>query len=92
MLVAVILQSLLIRGKYFSGTEKSTFIFFISSIVIIIVPGVRNDSFVTRAKQRGKTTSFTMLWGLIKPDSGNIYLDGVDVTDLPMYKRAPLGL
>jgi len=40
----------------------------------------------------GKTTSFTMLWGLIKPDSGNIYLDGVDVTDLPMYKRAPLGL
>lgn len=40
----------------------------------------------------GKTTSFAMLCGLIKPDSGNIYLDGVDVTDLPMYKRARLGL
>ena len=44
MLVAVILQSLLIRDKYISGIEKSTFIFFISSIVVIIVPGVRSDS------------------------------------------------
>ena len=40
----------------------------------------------------GKTTSFSMLCGLIKPDSGNIYLDGTDITDLPMYKRARLGL
>ena len=42
MLVDVILQSLLIRDKYFSGTGKSSFIFFISSIVVIIVPGVRS--------------------------------------------------
>ena len=44
MLVGVIFQSLLIRDKYISGIEKSTFIFFISSIVVIIVPGVRSDS------------------------------------------------
>ena len=44
MLVDVILQSLLIRDKYISSTGKSNFIFFISSIVAIIVPGVRSDS------------------------------------------------
>ena len=44
MLVGAILHSLLIRDKYISGIEKSTFIFFISSIVVIIVPGVRSDS------------------------------------------------
>ena len=44
MLVGVIFQSLLIRDRYISGTGKSNFIFFISSIVVIIVPGVRSDS------------------------------------------------
>ena len=38
------MQSLLIRDKYISCTGKSNFIFFISSIVVIIVPGVRSDS------------------------------------------------
>ena len=42
MLVDVILQSLLIRDKFFSGTGKSNFIFFTSSIVVIIVRGVRS--------------------------------------------------
>lgn len=40
----------------------------------------------------GKTTSFYMVVGLIKPDSGNVYLDKVDITKLPMYKRAQLGI
>ncbi|MDR2681621.1 MAG: LPS export ABC transporter ATP-binding protein [Holosporaceae bacterium] len=40
----------------------------------------------------GKTTSFSMLCGLIKPDSGRIFLDGKDITELPMYKRARLGV
>lgn len=40
----------------------------------------------------GKTTSFAMLCGLTKPDSGSIFLDGEDITNLPMYKRARLGL
>lgn len=40
----------------------------------------------------GKTTSFSMLCGLIKPDSGKIFLDGKDITELPMYKRARLGV
>ncbi|MDR2781227.1 MAG: LPS export ABC transporter ATP-binding protein [Holosporaceae bacterium] len=40
----------------------------------------------------GKTTTFSLLCGLIKPDSGSIFLGEKDVTDLPMYKRARLGL
>lgn len=40
----------------------------------------------------GKTTSFYMITGLISPDNGSITLDGVDITDQPMYKRARLGV
>ena len=36
----------------------------------------------------GKTTSFYMIVGLIKPLSGNVYLDSKDITDYSMYKRA----
>ena len=40
----------------------------------------------------GKTTCFYMITGLIKPDQGSISLDGFDVTSLPMYRRARLGI
>ena len=40
----------------------------------------------------GKTTSFYMAVGLVKPNSGKVFLDDKDITDLPMYKRARLGL
>jgi lipopolysaccharide export system ATP-binding protein len=40
----------------------------------------------------GKTTSFYMVVGLISPDSGKVLLDGKDVTDVPMYQRANLGV
>src|SRR6202789_4137304 len=40
----------------------------------------------------GKTTSFYMVLGLISPDAGKVLLDGQDVTDVPMYKRANLGV
>lgn len=40
----------------------------------------------------GKTTSFYMIMGLIKPDYGTISLDGVDITSLPVYRRARLGI
>ena len=40
----------------------------------------------------GKTTSFYMIVGLIKPFSGNIYLNNEDITKLPMYKRAKMGI
>ena len=40
----------------------------------------------------GKTTSFYMITGLIKPNSGRIFLDDEEITDLPMYKRAQRGL
>lgn len=40
----------------------------------------------------GKTTCFSILCGLIRPDSGQIFLNGTDITDLPMYKRARLGI
>jgi len=40
----------------------------------------------------GKTTCFYIMTGLIKPDAGSIMLDGQDVTSLPMYRRARLGI
>ncbi len=40
----------------------------------------------------GKTTSFYMVVGLIKPDAGNVYLNDTDITRLPMYKRAQMGI
>ncbi len=40
----------------------------------------------------GKTTSFYMTVGLVKPDSGKVFLDDLDITSYPMYKRAQLGL
>ena len=40
----------------------------------------------------GKTTCFYSVMGLVKPDSGRILLDGEDITNLPMYRRAILGL
>ncbi|MHC1780492.1 MAG: LPS export ABC transporter ATP-binding protein [Bacteroidales bacterium] len=40
----------------------------------------------------GKTTSFYMITGLIKPNSGRIFLDNEEITELPMYKRAQMGL
>ena len=40
----------------------------------------------------GKTTTFYMIVGLVKPDTGSISLDGRDITTLPMYRRARLGI
>ncbi len=40
----------------------------------------------------GKTTCFYIITGLIRPDYGSIILDGMDITDLPMYRRARLGI
>ena len=40
----------------------------------------------------GKTTSFYMIVGMIKPNGGRIYLDDLDITTEPMYRRAQLGI
>jgi len=40
----------------------------------------------------GKTTSFYMIVGLVKPNSGTIYLDDLNITEFPMYKRAQHGI
>jgi lipopolysaccharide export system ATP-binding protein len=40
----------------------------------------------------GKTTSFYMIVGLVKPDQGTVFLDDIDITKYPMYKRAQLGI
>lgn len=40
----------------------------------------------------GKTTSFYMIVGLVKPDEGNVYLDDMDITYFPMYRRSQLGI
>ncbi|MDD3371229.1 MAG: LPS export ABC transporter ATP-binding protein [Alphaproteobacteria bacterium] len=40
----------------------------------------------------GKTTCFYLVTGLVRPDTGRIYLDGLNITDFPMFRRARLGL
>ena len=40
----------------------------------------------------GKTTTFYMLTGMIRPTAGNVFLDNVEITRFPMYKRARLGI
>jgi lipopolysaccharide export system ATP-binding protein len=40
----------------------------------------------------GKTTSFYMIVGMVKPNSGKIFLDDLDITSEPMYRRAQLGI
>ena len=64
-------------------------------------PVVNNLSFIVESGEivgllgpngAGKTTSFYMVVGLIKPDSGNVYLNNQDVTHLPIHKRAIAGI
>ncbi len=40
----------------------------------------------------GKTTTFYMTVGLIRPNEGDVFLDDLNITDLPMYRRAQLGI
>jgi len=40
----------------------------------------------------GKTTSFYMIVGLVKPNLGKVYIDDLDITQYPMYKRAQVGI
>jgi lipopolysaccharide export system ATP-binding protein len=40
----------------------------------------------------GKTTTFNMIVGIVRPDAGRILLDGQEITDQPMYRRARLGI
>jgi lipopolysaccharide export system ATP-binding protein len=40
----------------------------------------------------GKTTSFYMIVGLVRPDKGKVFLDAQEITRMPMYKRAQLGI
>src|ERR1700754_2818821 len=40
----------------------------------------------------GKTTSFYQVVGLVKPDEGKVFLNDIDITKLPMYKRAKMGI
>ena len=40
----------------------------------------------------GKTTSFYMIVGLVKPDQGSVFLDDLEITNYPLYKRAQLGI
>lgn len=40
----------------------------------------------------GKTTSFYQMVGLVRPDEGKVFLNNVDITNMPMYKRAKMGI
>ncbi|MBV9758721.1 MAG: LPS export ABC transporter ATP-binding protein [Alphaproteobacteria bacterium] len=64
-------------------------------------PVVRNVSLSVRRGEAvgllgpngaGKTTTFYMIMGLVRPDTGTILLDGHEITMLPMYRRARLGI
>src|SRR5262249_12649016 len=64
-------------------------------------PAVRNGSISLQrgeavallgANGAGKTTCFYMITGLVTPDYGSIYMDGAEITNLPMYRRARLGI
>jgi lipopolysaccharide export system ATP-binding protein len=64
-------------------------------------PVVRNVSISVRRGEAvgllgpngaGKTTTFYMIVGLVRPDTGSIRLDGTEITALPMYRRARLGI
>jgi len=44
------------------------------------------------ANGAGKTTSFYMIVGLVRPDKGKVFLDETEITKLPMYKRAQMGI
>ena len=44
------------------------------------------------ANGAGKTTTFYMITGLIKPNEGHVFFDGQDITDMPMFERARLGM
>ena len=64
-------------------------------------PVVRNVSLSVRRGEAvgllgpngaGKTTTFYMIVGLVRPDTGTILLDGHEITALPMYRRARLGI
>jgi len=64
-------------------------------------PVVRNVSLTLRRGEAvgllgpngaGKTTTFYMIVGLVRPDTGHITLDGTNITTLPMYRRARLGI
>ena len=40
----------------------------------------------------GKTTTFYMITGIVRPEAGSVHLDGTDLTDFPMYRRARAGI
>ena len=40
----------------------------------------------------GKTTTFYMITGMIKPESGKVFLDNEEITTVPMYQRAKMGI
>ena len=40
----------------------------------------------------GKTTTFNQIVGFIRPDSGDVFMDDINMTHLPMYKRCRLGI
>ena len=44
------------------------------------------------ANGAGKTTSFRMVMGMIKPEKGNVHFNGQEITKLPMFRRAQIGI
>ncbi|MDQ2753334.1 MAG: ATP-binding cassette domain-containing protein, partial [Bacteroidota bacterium] len=64
------------------------------TVVSHVSVNVRQGEFVglLGPKGAGISTTFYMVVGLIKPEEGTVFLNDIDITKLPMYKRAQMGI
>src|SRR5262245_3496826 len=69
--------------RYCQRTVVNHFFIDVSQVEIVVLVGPNGA---------GKTTTFYQVVGLIKPDEGDVFLNETNITKLPMYKRAKLGI
>lgn len=81
-------------GKHILSTEKLVKVYRRRRVVDEVSIEVNSGEVVglLGPNGAGKTTTFYLTTGFIRPESGRVFLDGVDITKKPMYKRARLGI
>jgi lipopolysaccharide export system ATP-binding protein len=81
--VSLTIQTKSLVKKYGSRTVVNNVSFYVNQGEIVGLLGPNGA---------GKTTSFYQVVGLVKPDSGDVFLNDINITRLPMYKRAKMGI